>query len=340
MDFLGNQPTPLSEAAFYTNPTFRFRHLALKVETPWIDLLAGQYWQLFGWQSYFHPNTVDLQGVPGQVYSRALQVRLSHGFKTEPVTFELAVAAARPPQREAAQPDLQGGARLMINDWKGLHTAGGTGTAIDSAAIAVSGVYRRFLVDEFAASPVSERGKNAGGLSVDALIPIVPATPDHHENALTINGSYQRGTGIADMYTSLTGGIAFPALPNPTMAAPAPTYTPNIDGGLVTYNAAGELHSIDWQAVLVGLQYYLPPAGNVWISGNFSEMDSHNIALYATGSMGAKVFKRSQWADGNLFWDLNKAVRFGGEFAWYKQRFVDDSTATNYRFQASAWYLF
>ncbi|HSY40045.1 MAG TPA: hypothetical protein VLA79_10975, partial [Polyangia bacterium] len=71
-DFLGNQPltspnpvgTPaVSEASFYTSPTFRMRHYALKLETPYIDLLAGQYWQLFGFQSLFHPNTVEMQGI-------------------------------------------------------------------------------------------------------------------------------------------------------------------------------------------------------------------------------------------------------------------------------------
>ena len=76
MDFLGNQPlgapnplgTPaVTEAAFFNNPTFRVRHYMLKMETPIVDLMAGQYWELFGWQSYFHPNTVELQGVPGQI---------------------------------------------------------------------------------------------------------------------------------------------------------------------------------------------------------------------------------------------------------------------------------
>ena len=58
----------VSEGSFYTSPTFRMRHYALKMETPYIDLLAGQYWQLFGFQSLFHPNTVEMQGVPGQIY--------------------------------------------------------------------------------------------------------------------------------------------------------------------------------------------------------------------------------------------------------------------------------
>ncbi|MGB8298155.1 MAG: hypothetical protein WCG85_22265, partial [Polyangia bacterium] len=95
MDFLGNQPQSspvvvapqsgggstgikaastgaptVSEASYFTSPTFRIRHAALKLATPIVDILAGQYWSLFGWQSMFHPNTVEIQGVPGQIYAR------------------------------------------------------------------------------------------------------------------------------------------------------------------------------------------------------------------------------------------------------------------------------
>jgi len=340
MDFLGNQPSPVSEAALFTNPTFRFRHMALKMETPAIDVLAGQYWQLFGWQSYFHPNTVEIQGVPGEIYSRALQLRLSHAFRGDAATLELAAAVARPPQRDGALPDTQAGVRLVFNHWKALHTAGSTGTASDPGGIGVSGVYRHFRVDDFSSGPTSTNGKNAGGISVDALIPLIPATLDHREDALTLTGSFVQGTGIADLYTSLTGNLAFPSLPNPTMASPAPAYTPNIDPGLVTYSSTGQLHSIDWRSFIVGLQYYLPPSGHVWLSANFSMLTSHNIDKYATGTMAGAVFKRSEWADGNIFIDLNPALRLGFEGAWFSQKFVDDSTRKNYRLQTSAFYIF
>src|SRR6185503_7726817 len=59
MDFLGNQPPGVTEAAFFTNPGFRIRHFNLKMETPIVDVLVGQYWQLFGWQSIYQPNTVE-----------------------------------------------------------------------------------------------------------------------------------------------------------------------------------------------------------------------------------------------------------------------------------------
>jgi hypothetical protein len=340
MDFLGNQPSPVSEAALFTNPTFRFRHMALKMETPALDILAGQYWELFGWQSYFHPNTVEIQGVPAEIYSRALQLRVSHAFKGDAATLELAVAASRPPQRDGALPDTQAGIRLVFNHWKALHTGGSTGTASDPGGIGISGVYRHFRVDELSSSPTGTKGKDAGGISIDVLIPIIPATLDHREDALTFTGSFVQGTGIADLYTGLNGNIGYPSLPNPNVTSPAPTYTPNIDPGLVTYSATGQLHSIDWRSFIVGLQYYLPPSGHVWLSANFSMLSSHNIDLYATGTMASAVFKRSQWADGNIFVDLNAALRLGFEGAWFSQKYVDDSSRKNYRLQASAFYLF
>ena len=155
MDFLGNQPQSspapagspaVSEGSFITSPTFRMRHLALKLETPAIDVLAGQYWQLFGWQSYFHPNTVEIQGVPGEIYSRAPQLRISHLFKNDDVSVEIAVAASRPPQRDSATPDGQGGLRFALNNWKGVHTAGAAGTALDPLSIGVSGVGCHFRI--------------------------------------------------------------------------------------------------------------------------------------------------------------------------------------------------
>jgi hypothetical protein len=338
MDFFGNQPSPVSEAAFIGNPTFRIRHFALKLETPIVDMMFGQYWELFGWQSMYHPNTVEIQGVPGQIYSRAAQIRLSHTFKTDDVNIELAVAAVRPPQRDSSTPDGQAGLRLVLNNWKGLHTAGSTGTAIDGASIGVSGVVRRFAVNEYAATSVSEKTKVGSGISIDALIPVVPATPQNKEFALTLTGSFVRGTGIADLYTGLSGGQSMPTTaPNPNNVTPAPAYTANVDNGLVAFDAAGDLHTINWWSYMAGFQFYLPPSGSWWVSANFSQMKSTNIDGFGTAS---KLFNKSYWADGNLFFDVNKAVRLGAEMAYFRQDYVDGVKAHNYRGQFSAFYIF
>lgn len=336
-DFMGNQPPNASEAAFFNNPTLRVRHAMAKLETPYVDVLVGQYWELFGWQSYFHPNTVEIQGVPGQVYSRTMQLRLSHVFKTAPLNVEVALAGARPLNRDGALPDAQGGVRFMLNGWKGLHTAGSTGTAIDAAAIGFSGLVRRFKIADFSATSDGEQTKVGAALSIDALLPIIRATDTTKANALTLTASFVNGTGIADQYTGLTGGIGFPALPNPTGASPAPTYSANIDSGLVTYGKDGRLHAINWRSYIVGLQYYLPPAGNVWISGNFSQMKSTNIDSW--GDPG-KVFTDSLWADANLFWDIDGSMRVGAEYAYFRQKYADAESAKNSRLQVSAFYIF
>jgi len=320
----------------------RIRHMNVKLETPVVDMLIGQYWQLFGWQTLAHINTVQIQGVPGQVYSRSPQIRLSKKLDAGSVSIELAVAASRPPQRASATPDGQAGLKIGINALKAWHTAGSTGSALDSAAIGVSVVGRRFAVDDFSATPGKQVVKNGYGLSIDGLIPIVPASKDHHENAMTLSGSYVTGAGIADLYQSLSGGVSNPALPNPGMATPAPTYTPNIDPSMVmwyadTVNGTFSLHAVQWTSYIVGLQYYLPPAGHAWLSANYSHMSSNNAQYFGAAN---KVWNKEDWADGNLMFDLTAAVRMGAEFAWTSQTFVDATKAKDYRVQYSAFFVF
>jgi len=339
MDFLGNQPTSTaSQAAMIGNPAFRIRHMALKVENPIVDVLLGQYWQLFGWQSAFHPNTVEIQGVPGQVYSRAPQARLSKTIKTDPVNVDLAVAAARPVSRNSQVPDGQAGVKLTVNHWQGLHTAGSTGTAVDGLAVGVSGVARHFILPGFYGNGHSRT--NGWGLSLDALIPIVPATIDHRANALTVTGSFVTGTGISDLYTGLTGGVGFPTPPNPDMVTPPPTYAADIDNGMVTFDANGKIHTIDWQSYIVGVQYYLPPAGKVWVSANYSGMKSNNATHYTNTAGLSKIFDKSYWADANVFCDVTRAVRLGAEYAYFHQTYGDGTPAKNTRLQFSGFYIF
>jgi hypothetical protein len=334
-DWIGNQPgnpPAITEAAFWSNATMRSRHVYLKLESDYVDLLFGQTWNLFGWQTMFHPLTVEIQGVPGQLFGRTTQFKLSHLFKTDAVNVELAAAALRAPQRDSAAPDGQGGLRFVINDWKGVHAAGGGGVqAVDGLSVGVSGLVRSFRVKQFAATTDSSKTATGWGVSVDGLIPVIPATAENHGNALTLNGSFQTGSGFNDQYSGLTGGVAFPALATGT-------YAPNIDNGLVTYDSAGNLHTIDWTSYLFGIQYYLPPSGKVFISANYAQMKSGNINSYYNDQ--ATAFNKVQWYDVNLFWNVLPSTRFGVEYAFYKETFGDGSTATNSRGQFSGWFFF
>jgi hypothetical protein len=354
MDFLGNQPQSspvvvapqsgggstgikavstgaptVSEASYFTSPTFRIRHAALKLATPIVDILAGQYWSLFGWQSMFHPNTVEIQGVPGEIYARTPQVRLSHVFDTGPAAVEVAVAAGRPAQRDSKTPDGMGGLRFMLNDWKALHTGGATG--------GVSGIVRRFRVPEFTDTPVSSLTLNGWGVSVDALLPVIPAKSSKDGNALTLTGSFIYGRGIADLYTGFNGGAFTPTLPSGN-----PFTAQDVDNGLVVYDANAVLHAIYWRSFIVGAQYYLPLPARVWVSGNYSHMNSNNINTLSGNSSSAttKIFDKEDWADGNLLYAANDAVRFGLEYAWFRQTYLDGVKASDKRLQFSAFYVF
>ncbi len=335
MDFLGNQPTGISEAAFWQNPTMRFRHLNVKLETKYVDILAGQYWGLFGWQSMAHPNTVGIQGMPGQIYSRSPQLRIGKVIKGGAVDIDIEVAAVRPAERNSGTPDGHAGVKLMLPDWKGWHTAGATGSALDAAALGVSVIGRRFAPTEFAAAPKKQVTANGYGVSLDAFIPVIPASKEKHDGALSLLGSFVYGAGIADQYSGFNGGVANATLPNTGGATVAPTYTATLDGGLADFRADGTLHPIQWTSYLVGAQYYIN--NMVWLSANYTHMESGNAHLFGAAN---KVFDNSNWADGNLFVDLTPAVRLGFEFSWYNQTYVDKVDATDYREQLSAFFIF
>lgn len=347
MDFLGNQPgnpptsgaaAGASEGAFYQNATMRFRHVFAKFETPYVDITAGQTWSLFGWQSYFHPNSVEIQGLPGQVYKRTAQFRLAKTIKTEAFDVDLALSAQRPPERDSATPDGVAGVKLTLNNYKGWRTRGANDSGLDGLAVGVSVIGRRFAVDELSATASKQVTKNGYGLSLDAMIPIIPATKASHENALTLTGSFVTGAGIADQYDGLNFGVANPALPTPMGATVAPAYFPNVDSGLVMYASDATLHPIQVTSYMAGLQYYLP-INRVWLAVNYSHTESGNAANF-----GAKAWTKSTYFDVNLFADLTSMWRIGLAYSHNTQTFAvaasDETDATNQRFLATSLLLF
>ncbi len=174
------------------------------------------------------------------------------------------------------------------------------------------------------------------------MIPIIPGNAQNKGNSLTLNGNYFAGEGFADFFGSLTGGISFPTLPAP-MGMMAPTYAPGIDNGLVAFDPkTGALQRIGWRGFMVGLQYYLPPKGRFWLSGNYSQMSSPNIysLVPSDAKSQGKVWGDSRWADANLLFDITPAVRLGLEYAYFSQTYGDGVTAINHRGQLSLFYIF
>jgi hypothetical protein len=349
MDFLGTQlpvgngqPYFGTEGAFFTNPTFRIRHMYLKLETPVVDVLFGQYWQLFGWQPIYQPNTVEIQGVPGEVYSRTPQLRISKTIKADPITFEIAVAAVRPVQRDNGFPDGEAGIRLAYNPWTAVQTVGATGTQISPLSIAATGLLRRVNVNEISASPKATNNLAISALAVDGFVPVLPGTKDKKDNSLALNGEFATGYGFADMYTGLTGGIGFPAIP-PTMPMGTPTpFNADIDPGIVTYDVQNALHGIQWTSYLIGAQYYLPGVhGDVWIAGNYSHIESANIErLNPTAFPPSGLIKAYDWFDALVFFKPTPAVQIGIEYANFNSMYGEGTHAENHRLQLSGFFVY
>jgi hypothetical protein len=330
MDFLGNQPANppgVTETAFYQNATMRVRHAAAFVDSPAIDIIAGQYWPLFGWQSYFHPNSLEIQGLLGQVYKRTVQLRFGHTFKSDAVNVEIAVGAKRPPQRAAGVPDGEAGLKIIFNKLKGWRTKGFNDSLVDAGGLGVSVIGRKLSVDEFKANPSNQVTVNGYGLSLDAYIPIAlePASKESHGNSLALTGSFVMGAGIADQYDGLTFGVTNPACTGTCNggAAAAGNYTANIDNGLAHFAPNGtdpvtnlttfKLHAIQSVSYMVGLQYYLPPRGKVWLAANYTHVESANADSYGLGTSpaGKAVWNSGYYVDAMLFIDATSWLRLG-----------------------------
>jgi hypothetical protein len=346
-DFFGNQPRGTSERLFFDSPAFRLRQAYVQLLSDYVDVVAGQTYALFGWQNYFFPCTLEFLGLPNQVFSRAVQLRLSHRFElVGDFSLDIAAAAVRPGQRDSAVPDAQAGVRLSFNRWKGIATPGNVGTSALPLSVGVSGTLRQFKVNAFAPPPTQRSNSATGwGVALDALVPLIPAAhADDRANRLTFTGSFVTGTGIADLITA-GGGASFPTLPNPAQANPPPLYTPNIDDGLVSFDTRGVVHTIDWWALRVGLQYYLPPSGRMIVSANYTHAHSGNMhELFPKGGaeieLLARVADRSHYADLNFMWDATPSIRVGLSGQYTKVIYLDRDAPHNLRIMGQALYVF
>lgn len=354
-DFMGNQPATATQAVTVTNGLFRLRVAALQLANDYVNVLVGQAWDLFGFQPYFSPASDFLLPIPGEIQKRDVQLKLSHTFHTRVIDVELAVSANRPPQMAAEVPEGQAGVRLSLNTWRGVHTPGTdgqrvVGASLDALSIGLSASGRRFRVSDFEPTPSGTNpdprfSNSAGGygLAADMLIPVIPpASLTNRANALTLTGEVTTGTGDSDLlggFVANGGGPNAPAAGYPMVPGSPNPYVPNIDPGLVTYDNTGNLHTIDWTTFLVGAQYYLPfAAGRFFVSADYAEARSDNVANWADPGQVPFVFTKTQYYDANLFWDVSQAIRVVLSYQFYKQTFADGESASNTRTELS-WYL-
>jgi hypothetical protein len=327
-DFFGIPPTDARKHDVAVFSPIRMRHAFFKLETSVIDVIAGQYYTLFGWNGHFYPATGAFLGIPAQVYHRDPQLRLEKAIHFGDAALTVAVAAARAGQRDSGVPDAHAGILFEYQGWSGAAMSGFGRPSLTPISLGISGIYRRFEVPQFRTEPGSEAVRAQGwGVAAQAMLPVIPArSVDDRGNALTLNGEFSIGTGIADEYTGMDGGSRLPILPVPSKIFPAAPYPQNIDPGLVTFDRNWELKTINWQGFVAGLQYYLPiGGGKIWIAGNYSQIKSDNIKeLTPAPSLGA-IFTKMEYIDATLGAEITPALYVGVSFQTVKQTFGDVS---------------
>jgi hypothetical protein len=257
--------------------------------------------------------------------------------------LEIGAAVVRPAQRDGEIPDLQGGARITFNGWQGAAAQGASPAHKQPLAIGISGVYRRFAVPAFTASVANPNKSLGWGAAMNVFLPIIPASSgDDIGNSLSATAEATVGSGIANLYTGLTGGVLFPTLPNPAMSLPVPVFIPDIDQGLVTYDAAGLLRSVNWRALVVGLQYRAPfeRGRRLGLSAVGSRLESTNVVDLTPIQGRAAVFSKAEYVDGNVFLMLTPESQLGASVQILRQTFGDGVYNTNIRGQLAVYYFF
>jgi hypothetical protein len=343
VDFFGNQPTDATQSDFYTSGPLRMRLFYLKLETPIVDVIAGQYHELFAWGSFgFYPNSVGFLPLLGEVYRRDPQARLTKTLHAGVVDLQIAVAAVRPASRDSGYPDGQGGLRLAVLPWEGANTQGAGRPIVAPMALGISGIVRRLSVNDFSSTPSNPQTATAWGVAGNLFLPIIPARGQDMTNAISITLEGTVGTGIADMYPGLTGGVGFPQLPNPNNDLSVPTYIPNIDPGIATFDGSALLQTVNWQTFVGNLQYHLPIADGkkYWVSGTYSFIRSTNVASLVPQAGRPYAWDKGQYADGNLWIALTQSVQLGVSGQWTQQTFLDRVKGANLRGEGSLYMFF
>lgn len=351
-DFLGSEPgiyqntggtaptagSTNSEAAYFSNPTFRIRHAFFKAETPFLDFTVGQTWNLLGWQASYVPAIVQWPGLVGELYGRSVQVRVSKTIKTDPLNVDLAIAALRPPQRDSALPAGQAGVRFAVNHWSAPHTSFLTSTAVMPLSLAITGDVRGFKLPEFSADPHAVNTVSGGAFAVDAFIPIIPGTQAKKDNALAVTAEFVRGSGIAEQYTAMSNGIVNPALP-PSSTGAAVAFPAHIDPGLAVYDAAGTLHTVQTQSWFVNGEYYVPGCdGRLAVFAGYYRLDVKNLGDFTTNPAVAR--KNVSMMEAGAFVDATQSIRIGADFAQIRDQYQDGVIARNWAVQSSMFFFF
>lgn len=317
-DFLGAANSP--EFKLYTQPTFRVRHCYLDVQKDGWDIMAGQYWTLFGWNMDYVLASVQPQPIMGTVYERNPRVSVMKTFGSD-TQVQVAVDTERPEMSASAFPTFSGGIRLLLNTWKGEFSYATGGSHKAPLSIGISGTLRTYANGATAGNNWTNTFYQGKAVDVDTMIPILPA--DDSGFSLTATGEWVAGTGCGDTYDGLSYGVG---------ANPG-TYT--LDNLGIAGLSGGAFTLIDTQAWNGQVQLHFPKSTGCFITAGYGELFSDNV-----GTITGATFNDDQNMFANVMEDFTDNVRVAVEVDMPQTHYLNGDVAKDTRIAMGTWYRF
>ena len=335
-----------SEASLYNNPTFRVRHSYLKSENDGFELLFGQTWELFGWQSYYFMPSVSIAPLPGLAFARTAQLRTTKNWTFDGGTLSSAIAILRPPQSDAATPDLQAGLRwAACCRSSGYMMGGASARKLEPMSAALSATLRQINVPSNNGAVTDTTNYNGSALAANIFIPILSSSEKNLSNTLSLVASYTQGSGYGDQFSGFTGGAASNLLANTANLNGRTTAQPSLDGGIGDYDANNNFNLIQITTYNVNLQYHLPNDMPDWVSLGFGVLTSDNMnnLVTSTGktSGGSNPYDQERVYYANYFHEFSPQTRLGAEYDYVDTRYGNGGViAKDTRVQVSGYFIF
>ncbi len=340
-DFLGFVPAPgagVTEAQFFSNPTFRMRHGYFQAVKNDFTILVGQTWSLLGWQPFYFLSSVEVQPVSAMLYTRIAQIRALKIFKlNSDFQIQTAVAVQRPPQRDSALPDLHAGVRFVYNGRKSGLTRGSSGPLQpEPMSLGLSAAFREYEIP--AAGPTAPVMVNFPGYAyaINVMLPVIAAKSSTDSgNTLTLAAEYTSGRGNGDQYLGWTGNLSSSV----ATGGSQPSQQLNLDGNIGSYDSKGNFSLINLSSFNLQLQYHLPTEYATWFTAGLGQLYSNNM-LGRVPAAGLVPYNREQVAFFNVAHSFTDHIRVGVEYSFLRTTYIDGDFASNNRYQLTTLFVF
>jgi len=337
-DFLGitnNTSVGGTENKEYTQPTFRIRHAYMDAQSDGWDIMAGQYWTLFGWNMDNVLATLDVSPIMGTLYERTPRLGIMKTIGDD-AQVQIALDAERPEQAMSGIPNFNGGLRIKLNDWESQFAYATGGSKLVPLSIGISGTLRTYEMFPYfynlqtkAYTQVTGQGPTSDitgdGIAIDAQIPVLTATAQKDDVTMILCGEWMTGYGVADALNGWNGG-----------GATAPAYSNGLDSGIAgtLTNANGAVSLINDTSYNVQMQFHLPQSIGTYLTVGYGETYSNNAR-----SMSGASYNDVNGMFANLVQDFTGNIRAGVEYSRFQDNYFVGSPV-DHRLQLSTWYRF